>query len=98
MVRVGVLQCPTCEKLTVYRMDRIEDRETRKELASMHLRTHRLDESKAGIHRITMADQFERVELDDTTDVSIGEWLPGPELPAALTERVESIPVPQTQH
>lgn len=97
MVEVGVLQCPKCEKLCVYHMNRVEDRDTRKELASVHLRTHRLEESKLGIHRVTMADRFEQIEIGERTDVSIGEWMTASETPSALQEGVESLRVPLSQ-
>lgn len=97
MVEVGVLQCPTCEKLCVYHMNRFEDRDTRKELASVHLRTHRLEESKLGLHRVTMADRFEQIEIGETTDLSIGEWMTPSEVPAALEEAVDPLPVQPSQ-
>lgn len=93
MVNVGVFQCPRCEKVCVYRMTRVEDGETRKALASIHLQTHRLEESKHGIFRVMMAERFEQVELSETTSLSLGEWKEASKLPSALREGVRSVSI-----
>lgn len=85
MVDLGVVRCPVCEKVRLYRTSRIENNETVKELASSHLSAHRLDESKHGIYRVMMADHADQFEADTVESAPVGEWTVPPK---ALSDRL----------
>jgi hypothetical protein len=76
MVALGVLQCPVCEKVCFYQQKAATTRDRLKELASDHLSSHRLDESKQGIYRVMMADKTGEIQLSDANDTPIREWIP----------------------
>lgn len=76
MTALGVLQCPVCEKVYVYRQKVVNTRDGLKELASDHLSSHRLDESKQGIYRVMMADKTGQIKVSDTSDTPIRDWIP----------------------
>jgi len=75
MVDVGVLRCPVCEMVHLSRPARVEDTERLKEVASEHLHTHLLDESKHGIYRLMMADRVTQTDIDERADVPLGNWI-----------------------
>ncbi|MFD1586506.1 hypothetical protein ACFR9U_05900 [Halorientalis brevis] len=74
MVELGVLTCPVCEQARVCRMDQFETRDAVKDCASVHLREHRLDESKRAIYRVLMAERLNRFDATDSTEYPLGEW------------------------
>lgn len=86
-----MLQCPVCEKVCFYRQAQIGTRDRLKEIASSHLSSHRLDESKHGIYRVMMADRSGHVEADDATDTALRDWIPPAEAPPqAVQTGIES--------
>lgn len=91
MVALGILRCPVCEKVCFYRQAEITARDRLKEMASGHLSSHRLDESKHGIYRVMMADRSGHIEADETADTALRDWIPreeGP--PQAVQTEIES--------
>lgn len=87
MVDLGVVRCPVCEKVCLYRTTDIEGREPVKDLASSHLSTHRLNESKHGIYRVMIADHADLIEVETVDSTPIRDWTTPPE---ALSGRIES--------
>jgi len=74
MVEIGILQCPVCQKVHLSRINRVENTEQFKKIASDHLYTHLLDESKHGIYKLMMADRVTYEELSEATEIPISEW------------------------
>lgn len=91
MVKLGILQCPVCEKVYFYQQEQINGRNRLKNMASNHLSSHRLDESKHGIYRVIMADKSGQLEVSDATDTALRDWIsPDESLPRAIRSKVES--------
>lgn len=90
MVELGLLRCPVCEKVCFYQQAQINARDPLKEMASSHLSSHRLDESKHGIYRVMMADKSGRIETSDTTNTPLRDWIaPGESLPQAVRNEID---------
>jgi len=86
MVELGAVHCPVCEKVRLYRTSRIDDQAAVKDLASSHLTTHRLDESKRGIYRVMMADHADQIQRDTVESTPVGDWTVPSE---ALSDKLE---------
>lgn len=71
-MEIGVLDCPVCDQV---RLCRLRQRpEELKEIATTHLRTHVLTESKRGIYRIMMVEQIERIGEAESTTLPADTW------------------------
>jgi len=91
MVALGVLRCPVCERVCFYQKPTGTTRGHLKEMASSHLSSHRLDESKRGIYRVMMADNSTQVEMNDTTATPVRDWIqPAETLSQAVRSEIES--------
>lgn len=75
MTRFGVLQCPVCDNLRLCPEYRYDSPEELKTVASDHLKSHRLIESKHGIFRVMMVRQLDRVTVDSPVDVPTEQWV-----------------------
>ena len=74
MVEIGILQCPVCERVHISHINDGGNTEQFKKIASDHLHTHLLDESKHGIYKVMMADRVTYEELSEATEIPISEW------------------------
>lgn len=75
MARFGVLQCPVCDNMRLCPGHQYDDPEELKSAAAEHLKSHRLTESKYGIFRIMMIRRLDQVEVDDSVEVPIQQWI-----------------------
>ncbi|WP_336001026.1 hypothetical protein [Halorientalis halophila] len=79
MVEVGLLQCPVCDDRRLCPVDGFDDAAELKEVASEHLRSHRLLESKLGIYRVKMVRELNRIEVERPGDLTTNQWTDEPE-------------------
>lgn len=86
-----MLRCPVCEKVCFYQQAQISARGRLKDMASSHLSSHRLDESKHGIYRVMMADRSSQIQVSEAADTALRDWVsPGEGLPQAVRNEIES--------